>query len=102
MGELTPEIYEEQTEALNAAIKLGQESMDAAVALEDKAIVHSDRLSGTGEASYEAYVGTEGYGELETLVGEILDNKIADAGIFATLDEISGYSCIWTRLIPRC
>ena len=92
VGELTPEIYEEQTEALNAAIKFGQESMDAAVALEDKAIVHSDRLSGTGEASYEAYVGTEGYGELETLVGEILDNKIADAGIFATLDEISGYS----------
>ena len=54
--------------------------------------MHSDRLSGTGEASYEAYVGTEGHGELETLVGEILDNKIADAGIFATLDEISGYS----------
>ena len=92
VGELTPEIYEEQTEALNAAIKLGQESMNAAAALEDKAIVHSDRLSGTGEASYEAYVGTEGHGELETLVGEILDNKIADVGIFATLDEISGYS----------
>ena len=35
--ELTPEIYKEQTEALNAAIKLGQESMDAAAALEDKA-----------------------------------------------------------------
>ena len=92
VGELTPEIYEEQTEALNAAIKLGQESMDAAAALEDKAIVHSDRLSGTGEASYEAYVGTEGHGELETLVGEILDNKIADVGIFATLDEINDYS----------
>ena len=33
VGELTPEVYKEQTEALNAAIKFGQESMDAATAL---------------------------------------------------------------------
>ena len=49
-------------------------------------------MSDVGEGSYEEYVGTEGYDELERLVGEILDNKIGGEGIFSTLDEINDYS----------
>ena len=91
VGELTPEVYKEQTEALNAAIKFGQESMDAATALEDKVTAHDKKLSGTGEASYEEYSNTEGYDELYDLTIEIFD-KIDGEGIFATLDEINDYS----------
>ena len=91
VGELTPEVYKEQTEALNAAIKFGQESMDAATALEDKVTAHDKKLSGTGEASYEEYSNTEGYDELYDLTIEIFD-KIDGEGIFTTLDEINDYS----------
>ena len=67
VGELTPEVYKEQTESLNAAIKFGQESMDAAAALETKVTAHDAKLSGNGEASYEEYSDTEGYEELYDL-----------------------------------
>ena len=92
VADLTPELYEEHTVALNAAIKLDQEAISAAAALNIKVTNHKDKMSGVGEGSYEEYVGTEGYDELERLVGEILDNKIGGEGIFATLDEINDYS----------
>ena len=91
VGELTPEVYKEQTESLNAAIKFGQESMDAAAALETKVTAHDAKLSGNGEASYEEYSDTEGYEELYDLTIEVFD-KIDGEGIFATLDEINDYS----------
>ena len=56
---------------LNTAIELGQESMAVAFALKTKTFNHKEKLTGTGEVSYEAYIGTEGYGELNTLVDEI-------------------------------
>ena len=101
VGELTPEVYKEQTEALNAAIKFGQESMDAATALEDKVTAHDKKLSGTGEASYEEYSNTEGYDELYDLTIEIFD-KIDGEGIFATLDEINDYSVRLDKTYSRC
>lgn len=91
VGELTPEVYKEQTESLNAAIKFGQESMDAAAALEIKVTAHDAKLSSTGEASYGDYSDTEGYEELYDLTIEVFD-KIDGEGIFATLDEINDYS----------
>lgn len=92
IGNLTPEVYKKQTEVLNTAIELGQESMAVAFALKTKTFNHKEKLTGTGEVSYEAYIGTEGYGELNTLVDEILDGKIVGQGIFTTMDEINGYS----------
>ena len=77
VADLTPELYEEHTVALNAAIKLDQEAISAAAALNIKVTNHKDKMSGVGEGSYEEYVGTEGYDELERLVGEILDNKLS-------------------------
>ena len=65
VADLTPELYEEHTVALNAAIKLDQEAISAAAALNIKVTNHKDKMSGVGEGSYEEYVGTEGYDELE-------------------------------------
>ena len=76
--------------------------MAVAFALKTKTFNHKEKLTGTGEVSYEAYIGTEGYGELNTLVDEILDGKIVGQGIFTTMDEINGYSVRWIRFILRC
>ena len=69
-GELTLEIYTEQVDALNAAIKAGQEAIDAATALETKNNNHDAKFqAGSGnEDNYDEYSGTEGYDELEAVV----------------------------------
>lgn len=92
IGILTPEVYKEQAEALNAAIKLGKESMVAASVLQAKALNHGEKMNSTGEASYEAYIDTDGYSELKGLVKEVLNDKIGGDGIFATVEEVNGYS----------
>ena len=68
---LTLEVYNEQVEVLNAAIKAGQEAIDAATALEKRNDNHNDKLTSTGEESYDAYVDTDGFAELEEVVSEI-------------------------------
>ena len=90
-GELTLEIYTEQVDALNAAIKAGNEAITAAAALETKYDTHQDKVSGTGEGSYEDYVDTEGYEELADVLVEI-DDKINGEGIFASMAEIDDYN----------
>ena len=52
VADLTPELYEEHTVALNAAIKLDQEAISAAAALNIKVTNHKDKMSGVGEGSY--------------------------------------------------
>ena len=88
---LTPETYKEHSEALNAAMEVGQEAIDAATALETKNDNHADKLGSSGEGSYEDYADTEGYAELDDVVLEI-DEKISGDGIFASLEEIADYN----------
>ena len=92
-GELTLEIYTEQVDALNAAIKAGQEAIDAATALETKNNNHDAKFqAGSGnEDNYDEYSGTEGYDELEAVVLEVL-NKTDGGGIFASMAEIDDYN----------
>ena len=59
-------------------------------------------MSGVGEGSYEEYVGTEGYDELERLVGEILDNKIGGEVYSPLWTKSTIIPSVWTKLIPRC
>ena len=51
---LTLEVYNEQVADLNAAIKAGQEAIDAASALEKRYDNHNDKLTSVGEESYDA------------------------------------------------
>ena len=88
---LTPETYKEHSEALNAAMEIGQEAIDAATALETKNDNHADKLGSSGEGSYEDYADTEGYAELDDVVLEI-DEKISGDGIFASMEEIADYN----------
>ena len=88
---LTPETYKEHSEALNAAMEVGQEAIDAATALETKNDNHADKLGSSGEGSYEDYADTEGYAELDDVVLEI-DEKISGDGIFASMEEIADYN----------
>ena len=88
---LTLEVYNEQVEVLNAAIKAGQEAIDAATALEKRNDNHNDKLTSTGEESYDAYVDTDGFAELEEVVLEI-EGKISGEGIFASMAEIEDYN----------
>ena len=92
-GELTLEIYTEQVEALNAAIKAGQEAIDAATALETKNNNHDAKFQSGSESgdNYDEYSGTEGYDELEAVVLEVL-GKIDGEGIFASMAEIDDYN----------
>ena len=95
-GDMTPEVYAAQTEALNAAMEAEREAVTAAADLEAKAEDHDEKLQYTGaypEYGYlENYGDTEGFEELEILVFEILDTKIAEAGAFASMQEIEDYS----------
>ena len=61
---LTLEVYNEQVADLNAAIKAGQEAIDAATALEKRNDNHNDKLTSVGEESYDAYVDPDGFAEL--------------------------------------
>ena len=88
---LTPETYKEHFDALNEAMEAGQEAIDAATALETKNDNHNDKLTSEGEGSYEDYVDTDGFEELETVVLEI-DEKISGDGIFASMEEIADYN----------
>lgn len=88
---LTPETYKEHFDALNEAMEVGQEAIDAATALETKNDNHNDKLTSEGEGSYEDYVDTDGFEELETVVLEI-DEKISGDGIFASMEEIADYN----------
>jgi len=88
---LTLEVYNEQVAGLNAAIKAGQEAIDAATALEKRNDNHNDKLTSVGEESYDAYVDTDGFAELEKVVLEI-EGKISGEGIFASMEEIDGYN----------
>ena len=88
---LTPETYKEHSEALNAAMEVGQEAIDAATALETKNDNHADKLGSSGEGSYEDYADTEGYAELDDVVLEV-DEKISGDGIFASMEEIADYN----------
>ncbi|WP_302303271.1 hypothetical protein [Paraprevotella xylaniphila] len=88
---LTPETYKEHSEALNAAMEVGKEAIDAATALETKNDNHADKLGSSGEGSYEDYADTEGYAELDDVVLEI-DEKISGDGIFASMEEIADYN----------
>ena len=88
---LTPETYKEHSEALNAAMEIGQEAIDAATALETKNDNHADKLGSSGEGSYEDYADTEGYAELDDVVLEV-DEKISGDGIFASMEEIADYN----------
>lgn len=65
---------------MNEAMEAGQEAIDAATALETKNDNHNDKLTSEGEGSYEDYVDTDGFEELETVVLEI-DEKISGDGI---------------------
>ena len=88
---LTLEVYNEQVADLNAAIKAGQEAIDAATALEKRNDNHNDKLTSVGEESYDAYVDTDGFAELEKVVLEI-EGKISGEGIFASMEEIDDYN----------
>ena len=88
---LTLEVYNEQVADLNAAIKAGQEAIDAATALEKRNDNHNDKLTSVGEESYDAYVDTDGFAELEKVVLEI-ERKISGEGIFASMEEIDDYN----------
>ena len=88
---LTPETYKEHSEALNAAMEVGQEAIDAATALETKNDNHADKLGSSGEGSYEDYADTEGYAELDDVVLEI-DEKRSGDDIFASMEEIADYN----------
>ena len=88
---LTLEVYNEQVAGLNAAIKAGQEAIDAATALEKRNDNHNDKLTSVGEESYDAYVDTDGFAELEKVVLEI-EGKISGEGIFASMEEIDDYN----------
>ena len=87
----TLEVYNEQVAGLNAAIKAGQEAIDAATALEKRNDNHNDKLTSVGEESYDAYVDTDGFAELEKVVLEI-EGKISGEGIFASMEEIDDYN----------
>ena len=76
---------------MNEAMEVGQEAIDAATALETKNDNHNDKLTSEGEGSYEDYVDTDGFEELETVVLEI-DEKISGDGIFASMEEIADYN----------
>ena len=95
-GDMTPEVYAAQTEALNAAMEAEREAVTAAADLEAKAEDHDEKLQYTGEypeyGYLEKYGDTEGFEDLEALVVEILDTKIAEAGAFASMQEIEDYS----------
>ena len=88
---LTLEVYNEHVAALNAAIEAGQDAIDAATALETKNDNHNNKLTSTGEGSYDAYIDTEGFAELEEVVLKI-EEKIKSDGIFASMEEIDGYN----------
>ena len=88
---LTPESYKECCDALNAAIEGGQKAIDAATALDKKATAHDEKLQASGEDSYEAYNGTDGFDELSDIVLEILE-KADNDGAFASMDEIDDYN----------
>ncbi len=98
---LTPGTFKELSEALTSAIEAYDEAASAASALEAKATNHDNKISGTGDGSYEAYSETEGYGELAGLVGEILYEKIEADGMFSTLDEINDYSARLDRAYSK-
>ena len=90
-GDLTLEVYTKQVAALNAAIKAGQEAVNAATALETKSDNHNEKLTSDGEGSYVDYVDTEGFNELENVVMEIMEKTDAE-GLFASMDEIDDYN----------
>ena len=52
---------------------------------------HNDKPTITGEQSYDAYVYTDGFAELEEVVLEI-EGKISGEGIFASMAEIEDYN----------
>lgn len=88
--ELTVDIYNEQTASLNAAIEAAQAATDAANELETLATEHDAKFTGEDDDNYDAYQGTDGYDELESVVLDILD-IIDGTGVFTSMEEIEDY-----------
>ena len=90
-GDMTPEVYAAQTEALNAAMEAEREAVSEATTLETKVNNENLKFQSTGEGSYVAYEGTEAYDELETIVMDVI-TTIDNEGIFASREEIKNYN----------
>ena len=90
-GDMTPEVYAAQTEALNAAMEAEREAVSEATTLETKVNNENLKFQSIGEGSYVAYEGTEAYDELETIVMDVI-TTIDNEGIFASREEIKNYN----------
>lgn len=82
---LTLESYTEQAASLNEAIEKARKSTEAANKLEALAIYHEGKFMGSGDYSYEQFVGTPEFDTFKTLITETMPVAIEN---LQSMDEI--------------